>query len=374
MGRGLEDKSEMREEAAARILDQLLCHATGDLSGYAWRLFVQDDADRKLLIVPGFAPTQSTTEWPVGQGVTGTAFATGRGHFALGDEIAELYPVDPESIDGSGMSISEACPRHISRRFAAEELSTSLMSGSHLGPPSDLAQMWAIRRSSECGTSRLRTVDTAAAHWSRVGTLERCPVQLLRHCPARRPVVHRHCRPPHCLRLSAPRQKVNSGRRCWVGGIRGPASCSGCASASWQTLKDAGVGPEFVHVTWSSWRFGCNIREAPVLSHPLHRQRTWHKRQGLLHGTLDWVRFADGGRMTSPAQLEANKRNAQHSTGPSTGAGKSRSSQNAVRCWLHGTSARWPSVRPVRRQPNRAAGVHPGCLGRTGASDGAGAG
>lgn len=41
--------------------------------------------------------------------------------------------------------------------------------------------------------------------------------------------------------------------------------------------------------------------------------------------------------MTSAAQLEANKRNAQHSTGPRTGAGKARSSQNAVK---HGFTGR----------------------------------
>ncbi len=41
--------------------------------------------------------------------------------------------------------------------------------------------------------------------------------------------------------------------------------------------------------------------------------------------------------MTSAAQLEANRRNAQHSTGPRTSAGKSRSSENAVK---HGFTAR----------------------------------
>lgn len=41
--------------------------------------------------------------------------------------------------------------------------------------------------------------------------------------------------------------------------------------------------------------------------------------------------------MTSPAQMVANRRNAQHSTGPRTGAGKSRSSQNAVK---HGFTGR----------------------------------
>ncbi len=41
--------------------------------------------------------------------------------------------------------------------------------------------------------------------------------------------------------------------------------------------------------------------------------------------------------MTSAAQLEANRRNAQHSTGPRTGAGKARSSQNAVK---HGFTGR----------------------------------
>ncbi len=41
--------------------------------------------------------------------------------------------------------------------------------------------------------------------------------------------------------------------------------------------------------------------------------------------------------MTSAAQLEANRRNAQRSTGPRTSAGKSRSSENAVK---HGFTAR----------------------------------
>ena len=41
--------------------------------------------------------------------------------------------------------------------------------------------------------------------------------------------------------------------------------------------------------------------------------------------------------MTSAAQLDANRRNAQHSTGPRTAAGKARSSQNAVK---HGFTGR----------------------------------
>ena len=40
--------------------------------------------------------------------------------------------------------------------------------------------------------------------------------------------------------------------------------------------------------------------------------------------------------MTSLKQIEANRRNAQHSTGPRTEAGKQRSSRNAVR---HGLTA-----------------------------------
>ena len=42
-------------------------------------------------------------------------------------------------------------------------------------------------------------------------------------------------------------------------------------------------------------------------------------------------------RMTPAMQLEANRRNAQQSTGPKTGAGKARSSQNAVK---HGFTGR----------------------------------
>jgi len=41
--------------------------------------------------------------------------------------------------------------------------------------------------------------------------------------------------------------------------------------------------------------------------------------------------------MTSATQLEANRRNAQHSTGPRTGAGKARSSRNALK---HGFTGR----------------------------------
>jgi len=41
--------------------------------------------------------------------------------------------------------------------------------------------------------------------------------------------------------------------------------------------------------------------------------------------------------MSSAAQLQANRRNAQQSTGPKTGAGKARSSQNAVK---HGFTGR----------------------------------
>jgi len=41
--------------------------------------------------------------------------------------------------------------------------------------------------------------------------------------------------------------------------------------------------------------------------------------------------------MASAAQLEANRRNARHSTGPRTATGKSRSAQNAVR---HGFTGR----------------------------------
>ena len=40
--------------------------------------------------------------------------------------------------------------------------------------------------------------------------------------------------------------------------------------------------------------------------------------------------------MTSLQQIEANRRNAQNSTGPRTEAGKQRSSRNAVR---HGLTA-----------------------------------
>jgi len=41
--------------------------------------------------------------------------------------------------------------------------------------------------------------------------------------------------------------------------------------------------------------------------------------------------------MTSAAQMEANRRNAQHSTGPRTSAGRFRSSQNALK---HGFTGR----------------------------------
>jgi hypothetical protein len=56
--------------------------------------------------------------------------------------------------------------------------------------------------------------------------------------------------------------------------------------------------------------------------------------------------------MTTQAQVEANRRNAQLSTGPKTGAGKQRASRNAVR---HGISPASFRQRPrASRSSSRA--------------------
>lgn len=54
--------------------------------------------------------------------------------------------------------------------------------------------------------------------------------------------------------------------------------------------------------------------------------------------------------MTSAVQMVANRRNAQHSTGPRTSAGKPRSSQNALKHGFTGVS--WsPSLTSVSGIP-----------------------
>ena len=63
--------------------------------------------------------------------------------------------------------------------------------------------------------------------------------------------------------------------------------------------------------------------------------------------------------MTSAAQMEANRRNAQHSTGPRTSAGRSRSSQNALKHGFTGacssacSTARSPTTQPSCRSSSR---------------------
>lgn len=80
--------------------------------------------------------------------------------------------------------------------------------------------------------------------------------------------------------------------------------------------------------------------------------------------------------MTSAVQMAANRRNAQHSTGPRTSAGKSRSSQNALKhgftgvCSLASSTARSPTTRRSCRSPFRRS--WPNCAG-DGARAGGGA-
>ena len=52
--------------------------------------------------------------------------------------------------------------------------------------------------------------------------------------------------------------------------------------------------------------------------------------------------------MATPAQIEANRRNARRSTGPRTPAGKARSSRNALK---HGLRAASPALPPPLQQP-----------------------
>lgn len=56
--------------------------------------------------------------------------------------------------------------------------------------------------------------------------------------------------------------------------------------------------------------------------------------------------------MTSAAQIEANRRNSQRSTGPRTEAGKARSRRNALR---HGLAARTLIVAPGEDEADFAA-------------------
>ena len=51
--------------------------------------------------------------------------------------------------------------------------------------------------------------------------------------------------------------------------------------------------------------------------------------------------------MISQAQLIANQQNAQHSTGPNTEEGKSRSAQNALK---HGLTAQTPALLPTENE------------------------
>ena len=66
--------------------------------------------------------------------------------------------------------------------------------------------------------------------------------------------------------------------------------------------------------------------------------------------------------MTTLKQIEANRRNAQNSTGPRTEAGKERSSRNAVR---HGLTAE-TVIEPLEAQPWRlvSTGKEPAPLSR----------
>jgi hypothetical protein len=92
------ERSEMREESAMRIL-RLLLKPPGELGEYQWRLFVPDPYKPDTLSVPIYAPDHSTTIWPFGVGVTGTAYATGEPVCAVGEEIEQLYPVPDSLID-----------------------------------------------------------------------------------------------------------------------------------------------------------------------------------------------------------------------------------------------------------------------------------
>ena len=98
VGPAVGQRTEMREEAAQVILASLL-DPSGPLGRYEWRLFVPDPDDPGTLHVPAFAPVQSTTTWPVGIGVTGVAYASGQGAYAIGDELDRLYPIPPGVAD-----------------------------------------------------------------------------------------------------------------------------------------------------------------------------------------------------------------------------------------------------------------------------------
>ena len=56
--------------------------------------------------------------------------------------------------------------------------------------------------------------------------------------------------------------------------------------------------------------------------------------------------------MASPRKIAANRRNAQHSTGPRTANGKGRSKHNALR---HGLAVRLPTTGTIDRDVERLA-------------------
>ncbi|HEX4612773.1 MAG TPA: hypothetical protein VH092_31550 [Urbifossiella sp.] len=90
-----------RELATDLILSHLLVQRPEELAKYKWRVFVPGEDDPNYLVVPNYAPTPSTTAWPIGYGVTGTAFESGEPEFAMGPEIAAKYPVPDGLIDAA---------------------------------------------------------------------------------------------------------------------------------------------------------------------------------------------------------------------------------------------------------------------------------
>jgi hypothetical protein len=98
LGPALEQRAEMREEAAALILSRLL-EPPAPLGRYQWRLFMPDTDRPDVLSVPGFSPLQSATTWAIGVGVTGVAFQTGDSQYAVDDEITALYPLPDDVSD-----------------------------------------------------------------------------------------------------------------------------------------------------------------------------------------------------------------------------------------------------------------------------------
>jgi len=80
-------RSESRQEAGGDILRRLLPPRGAPASGYEWALYVPLPGGKRIGPVPGVSPADART-WARGEGVTGTAWATGEWTRGVGSDLA----------------------------------------------------------------------------------------------------------------------------------------------------------------------------------------------------------------------------------------------------------------------------------------------